>query len=586
MRKLIFLFALVCMFGCKPKAQIPILPHPLPAQSAIYYANYMSLAEYTIYQIDSALGIYTCGSAVDTLFPPQAGQTLAYNQNYQARWAYYKYQAELNRCSSSGPTGPTGPTGSAGATGPTGATGSAGSTGVTGPTGSAGATGTAGVTGSTGPTGLTGATGTAGTNGATGVTGPTGVAGTTGPTGSTGVTGSTGPQPNFANGSVLFEYPRATIAQDSNKFYYSRAFQRLSITGNADTTGTDAINLVNEQMDVNQSSSGTGIANSGISFSAENGTSKIPSSSLAGDTIAGPQWWPRNTSTWVPMSMMYGIVKKATQRPPIEQHFANRRGGSPTWTDYIIIDTNSRVQIPTTLGIGTGPSSSALLTIAAGSSVLVPIRFSGGITPTTPLFGSLWYSTGQNLGFSPMTSQFTTLALTGFTQTTSVTVANSTAPTSIVGAGAGSMTILSGYNTNNAAGRTFHVHLAGIISTAATLNGITFTLLYGGTTFASDVISTGGLVSLSNAAYNIDIYITLQGVSGTTGTFVVSGRGDVTTSVTSGLSTITTFDLNNGGSTVTQATNANEKIDVQVTWGNASASNTITNNITNLIIHN
>ena len=92
-----------------------------------------------------------------------------------------------------GPIGLTGPTGLQGPKGETGAQGQKGETGETGPTGAQGLPGAKGETGPAGPQGISGATGAQGPKGDTGATGATG------PKGDTGTTGAMGPQGPIGN---------------------------------------------------------------------------------------------------------------------------------------------------------------------------------------------------------------------------------------------------------------------------------------------------------------------------------------------------------------------------------------------------
>ena len=486
--------------------------------------------------------------------------------------------------------------------------------GPTGPTGPAGPTGSQGPTGSNG---ATGATGPAGSNGATGPTGANGSNGATGPQGPTGVLGSA-TQPLLISGTNIKIDDSCIVAESaSNNGFGVTNTNKNKITNTTaqlkDTSCAyfDFTKGYNPEMIINNNA---GALITKIDSNGHLGVGKSPASNVLVDlthsvnaTVFGIQY--TNTSSganaYSGISLSNGTHLLEIQiwgEGSVHGH-PNAPGdinitGTANGAMYIVAGggSSSSFQLTAETGVtmymnstgctqlgGTSAASqsNAWLNFVAGNATQCPLLFTSGTLNTTAQSGALEYD-GKNLYFTPVSNR-RSVELVAFTGTQSITVANSGAATSLIGTGVGSMTMKSG---SQVAGKTLHLHLEGILSTGALTNGITFTLIYGGTTFASDVIGSGGLVSVSSGAYTIDCYIQLQSIAANVGTFVVGGRGFVTTSVTSGLSTMVNFDLNNGGSTVTKATNADELVDFQITWATGLVANTITNNVITMEIIN
>lgn len=162
-----------------------------------------------------------------------------------------------------------------------------------------------------------------------------------------------------------------------------------------------------------------------------------------------------------------------------------------------------------------------------------------------------------------------------FTMTSSATVTNSTAETSIIGAGTGSTVIVA--NTVMV-GRTIRLEGYGVYSAAAVLPGnLTIKVKLGSTVIATSTLSAI-LASASTLGYQFSADITFRTI-GASGTVMIGGSLDYATT-SSG--TRTFADLNNNGSTTTIDTTSNQTIGVTVTWATASTSNIITNNVTTI----
>lgn len=173
--------------------------------------------------------------------------------------------------------------------------------------------------------------------------------------------------------------------------------------------------------------------------------------------------------------------------------------------------------------------------------------------------------------------QFLTLTNSVFRQTATVTLANSTTTTSIVGAGQGSMTVPA--NTL-AIGVAIRLEGCGVYSSAAVLPGnLTIALSAAGISFTTATL-TGLLLGATNAGFNYSLTMVIQTL-GTTGTAAVAGSFDYIAAVSGAK---LSGDLSNSGTAITINTTVDNLIDVKATWQTASASNTLKSTICNLEI--
>lgn len=148
-----------------------------------------------------------------------------------------------------------------------------------------------------------------------------------------------------------------------------------------------------------------------------------------------------------------------------------------------------------------------------------------------------------------------------FVQTSSVTVANSTTPTTLGGTGNGSQTI-----TNNSlrVGSRIKLAASGFFSTISTPN-ITFTAFLGSVTAAATA-ATATPSGASNVPWSVNLEIDVR-TGGGTGTAICNGYMVLGSSLVPFTANTTTFAVDTTGTKI---------VDLQVTWGTASASNTIT----------
>lgn len=155
-----------------------------------------------------------------------------------------------------------------------------------------------------------------------------------------------------------------------------------------------------------------------------------------------------------------------------------------------------------------------------------------------------------------------------FTSTALQTVAATTAETTIIGTGSGSLTLPANYLT---AGKLLRFSVRGLYSTPALAVGnILIKIKLGSTVLASGTASAL-LVSATNAGFAGECLITCQ-TTGASGTVILMGEVDYAVG-----NNVAPFVLaiNNGTSTSTIDTTSSQAFGVTVTWSNNTAGNSI-----------
>lgn len=157
-----------------------------------------------------------------------------------------------------------------------------------------------------------------------------------------------------------------------------------------------------------------------------------------------------------------------------------------------------------------------------------------------------------------------------FSQTASVTVANTTTKTTLIGAGIGDKIIRA--NTPQI-GKMYQLIVSGVHSATGSPN-ITIDIALGSTTICTTGAVTTG--TSTNAYFEIRVFLTYRtlGASGTLfaqGFYFEMATGGATNNFPMATTATTTID-----------TTVDQTLNVDVTWGTASASNTIT--ATNLLL--
>lgn len=153
-----------------------------------------------------------------------------------------------------------------------------------------------------------------------------------------------------------------------------------------------------------------------------------------------------------------------------------------------------------------------------------------------------------------------------FTGTTTATVTNTTAQTSIVPSGVGTMVIPAGIS----AGKTYRLVLSGLYNVPMLSPGnLTIRVKIGATTVAYGTI-TSFLAGASDAGFTLQNTLTFRTV-GASGSVMATGSASfVNGSMMRGFA-----DINNGSAATTINTTVSNTIDVTVQWSAASGSNSI-----------
>jgi hypothetical protein len=176
----------------------------------------------------------------------------------------------------------------------------------------------------------------------------------------------------------------------------------------------------------------------------------------------------------------------------------------------------------------------------------------------------LWYGASRLHFYT--NGEDTTASLTSYTQTTTKTVANTAAETTLLTSGTGTLTIPANFLS---AGKTIRINVLGTYSDTA--NPTMNIKVYLGATV---VMTTGAITSnnATNQTFEVRGVITCYttGVSGT-----VWGQGYL---VQTAAASTGRFSMANTAATTIDTT-ASKTINVSVKWGSASASNTITTSV-------
>ena len=196
----------------------------------------------------------------------------------------------------------------------------------------------------------------------------------------------------------------------------------------------------------------------------------------------------------------------------------------------------------------------------------------GGSFPSSPVAGDEGYDSSQQafaIGSSADTKQYLVGSI--FTATADKTVANTVTETSLVGTGFGTTTLPANFFI---AGKTVKVRLNGKIATTGTPTAQV--KVYLGSTAVVDT-TAATLTAITGTTYWEANFVLTCRSTGGSGSVYGQGQVNYYTAVNgiAGIAAPTT-------SVTTVDTTASNVLDVKLTWGTASASNTIT--ATNMIV--
>lgn len=218
------------------------------------------------------------------------------------------------------------------------------------------------------------------------------------------------------------------------------------------------------------------------------------------------------------------------------------------------------------VGSGTNTHASSANFTFDGTTLYANAKLNlGAVTNASPASGDFWYDSTQKTFASMVNGATSYLSGVIFNQNSSVTVANTTTETSLLGTGLGSATLPANFAT---AGRSIRVRSYGYISNTDTPSA-TLRIKVGSVTILT---STGSLPSgLSDALVEFDFTFRFATI-GATGTII--GQGS--TKITSGAFVSSVGRALVMTAPVTIDTTVGNLLDVTYQWGTASASNTIT----------
>lgn len=210
-------------------------------------------------------------------------------------------------------------------------------------------------------------------------------------------------------------------------------------------------------------------------------------------------------------------------------------------------------------------NAAAQIGVAASSTSHPSIRMPAGTAPTSPNSGDVWTDTTQKTFSTYQAGIKQPLVGTTFTATADATVANTVTETSVIGSGVGTLTLPANFFV---AGKTVRVSLKGKIATTGTPT-LQFKAYLGSTAVVDTTAVTLATITGTNmwaATFDITCRTT-----GATGTVISQGAVAYFTAVGSpnGIASPTT-------ATTTINTTASQALEVKITWGTASSSNTIT----------
>lgn len=217
--------------------------------------------------------------------------------------------------------------------------------------------------------------------------------------------------------------------------------------------------------------------------------------------------------------------------------------------------------------------SASFIPIISGTIIAVPstagaasINIPQGVAPTSPVDGDEWYDSTQLARIIFENGIKQTVNTTIFTATADKTVTNTTAETSVVGTGIGSLTLPSNFFVP---GKTVRIAGGGVYSAAFSPGNLTIKIKYGATILATAVI-TNLLTSASNDAFQFSATITNR-TTGSSGTVITDGN--VSYDNAAGGLARSFAAINNAGATATINTTTSNLIDVTATFATQSTSN-------------
>ena len=263
------------------------------------------------------------------------------------------------------------------------------------------------------------------------------------------------------------------------------------------------------------------------------------------------------------MAIVFPGEAAATEKPDLEsiESFDNSQIGGVEKFSGISSDVISITDVVAK----SGDTMTGKLTLPGSSTASASLGVPVGTAPSSPAEGDVWNDSAQKslISFIDGIKQASVGCI--FSQSSDVTVASSVAETTLIGTGIGTVTLPANFLT---AGKSLRITARGYISDTGTPN-ITIQFKLGSTS----IVSTGTVAlagTISNNAWRAESIITCRTV-GASGTVKGQGNFQYDESTHAG----TTLGMVSTG-TATVDTTGTLAVNLTVTWGTSSASNTIT----------
>lgn len=357
-------------------------------------------------------------------------------------------------------------------------------------------------------------------------------------TGTFSLTGTTQPQEFTTNN---LSNPCVVVAgQSSWCFNTSGAFQISTLGSAFASVNTSGFTAGGDLSGTNTSQTVVGIQ--GKSIAAFGGT-------------AGALYWPGSGSS---LSVLANVTTAGNAFNGVSQLVQTNGSGLIPNALIGTLNQNTTGQSGTAVALATTPTQ-----CAGGTSFAVGIAVSGNSNCQT-VTGS---GGGGGSGWNPPTPSNIN-NITGLSLTSASTVANTVTPTSLLTTFTGDANIYAGRMIPGGSGlKTVHIHATGVLGTAGSVPTLTITPLLGGV--ALSPITVPVTASLSGAAWEMDYFFTVSTLTSALAGGCVHFYGSAGAMLGGCASSASVTGLNFA---------AKQGVDVQVTWGTASSSNTLTAN--------
>lgn len=342
---------------------------------------------------------------------------------------------------------------------------------------------------------------------------------------------------NTNNNAYYMPFVHNTIRSGNNVL--GTSFQWTNGCSNTNTTGTRSLVVVNN--DTGGSivpTSGSGNWNylfvNPVTINQTGSTGEIALINLSTTTVTSVT------------GKLYGLRSQIVASPT---------GGGTAWNIYADGTANNAFAGLTKFGAVTTPVS--LVDIAAGTTSIAPLKLTAGTNLTTAVTGAIEYD-GNNFFLTEASTIRKSVQGVVYTQTAYKTVANTVTETSLLNS---TTTLPANFFK---VGKMVRIQLFGFLSAAASPT-IRIRVKLGSTTILDTAVVSSGNGTNDTAVINAAMTCYTTGASGT-----ISGQGVFQDS--GGGANI--FPMSTTATTVIDTT-ASQVLDVTVTWGTASASNTI-----------